>query len=128
MPFGAAVVMTLTLVACSPNDQGAVTLDAGSKRPMAIVALCDGESVEGVTLSRMERGSRTPIWVIRGHVTGDVFRVVVGEIPPGFREEMPLREGDLGGRLGLITDTHGGVAAQSEQYFRLAELRAGGAR
>jgi hypothetical protein len=101
-----------------------VTLDERSSLPKAIVALCDDESVESVRLVRLEHGSRTPIWRVDGHGTGDIFQVVVGEVPPGFTEVVPLAH-DLAGDLGLITDTAGGKAADSEQYFRIDELRVG---
>ena len=48
----------LFLAGCSPLDQGAVTLDENSRRPMLVLAFCEGEGVEAVRLTeaRLEDG------------------------------------------------------------------------
>jgi hypothetical protein len=101
------------LAGCSPHDQGAETLDDPTGMPAVVVALCDGERVEAVTLAAtLPDDGRQVLWRAEGRsATGGTFSAAVGATPAGFVETTSLA-GDLPeSQLVITADTSGGTAA-----------------
>jgi len=112
---------------CSPFDQGAVTLDETTGMPTIVVALCDGERVESITLAQiLPDDGREALWRVKGRsATGGTIAATVGAPPPGFVETMPLTGGLPESQLVITADTSGGKAANSEMVFTLDDLEPG---
>jgi hypothetical protein len=121
-----AVALT-QLSGCGPFDQGAVTLDETTGMPTIVVALCDGERVESVTLAQMlPDDGREALWRVEGRsATGGTFSATVGAPPAGFVETMPLTGELHESQLVITADTSGGKAANSENVFTVDELEPG---
>lgn len=120
--LGALAVAALALAGCSPLNQGAVELDEATGRPALVLALCEDEVVERVELrDPTVRGNTRLLWAARADRPRAVERVVVGNVPSGFTEEVPLAE-DLPPRLSLRAEVEGGLASRHGGSFRLAAL------
>jgi hypothetical protein len=103
------------LAGCSPLNQGAVTLDEGSRLPKLFLAFCEGEGVVAVRLTeaRFEDGvydeGRT-LWRIETATPRPIQTVTAGETPEGFRAVVPLAT-DLPDDLVMMAEY--GAAAES---------------
>lgn len=121
---------SIVLVGCSPVNQGAVTKDRATGRPALVLALCDGEAVEAVELERRTtRGAAIDedgvLWRIEARQPRRITRVVVGKVPSGFVEVVPLETSSLPTDMALRAEMTGGTAASHGASFELDELRAG---
>jgi hypothetical protein len=116
------------LAGCSPLNQGAVTLDEGSRLPKLFLAFCEGEGVVAVRLTeaRFEDGvydeGRT-LWRIETATPRPIQTVTAGETPEGFRAVVPLATdlpddlvmmAEYGGSGGIADESGGGAFALSE--------------
>lgn len=125
-----AAVAALGLTACSPANQGAVTLDAQMAKPALVLALCDGEEVLAVRLS-VATTSRDgfpevgdELWRIEAESNQRLTRFVLGEVPPGFVERKSLSP-QLPPRMFFNAETKGGLGGSHGSSFERSELKAG---
>jgi hypothetical protein len=121
--------MALLLAACSPLDQGAVTLDESTQLPKLVMALCDGEGVEAVRLTTVHFDGNVyeegrALWRIEATKPVPLESVVAGQVPDGFHEVVALPERLPGGLL-MVAETDGGTAARQGGEFRMSELKPG---
>ena len=120
----------LLLAGCSPENQGAVTLDDDSQLPKLVLAFCDGEGVTAVRLTEARLGDRyyeegRTLWRIETAAPRPIPTVTAGDVPEGFREVVPLAT-DLPDDLVMTAENGGGVAAeQGGGPFSLSELDTG---
>ena len=125
-----AVVAALGLTACSPANQGAVTLDATTGKPALVLALCDGEGVRAVRLSVattdrdgfLEVGD--DLWRIEAEGKQRLTRFVLGEVPPGFVERKPLSI-PLPPSVFFDAETEGGLGGSHGSSFERSKLESG---
>lgn len=125
--FAAAALLSMT--ACSPSNQGALTLDAQTNRPVLVLVLCPDEAVthvmlDEVTIKNDVYGEGKTIWEIEAETPQRLTHYVVGQVPPGFRETISLATSKLEGDLHLTARLTGGLAVAAGDVFRPGELRA----
>ena len=125
-----AAVASVALTGCSPANQGAVTLDAGTSRPALVLALCDDEFVTAVRLNEATTDSYgnsqegAELWRIEAVGPQRLTRFVVGVVPPGFVERKTLPP-QLPPKLLLEAEMAGGLGAFHGSFFEPSDLQAG---
>jgi hypothetical protein len=95
--------------------------------PTVVVALCDGERVEAVTLAAtLPDHRRQVLWRADGRsARGGMFSATVGATPAGLVETTPLTGELPESQLVITADTSGGRAAGSQNVFTVDELEPG---
>jgi hypothetical protein len=108
----------VTLTACLPAGQSAVTFDVSTERPVLLLALCRDERVEAVRLAAVEdHGAfyeeRETVWRVEAHPPQAVTQVVLGEVPQGFEVVTPIAA-ELPADLVFVAELTGGTVSETE--------------
>lgn len=123
------VGLVVVLCGCGPLDQSATMLDERTNMPSLVLALCADERVEAVRLTAVELTDYSyeegeTLWLIEADEPQALERFVIGEVPVGFDETIPLSD-NLPDDLALFAETDGGSARMHGGPFTTSELRPG---